>query len=151
MEIGGGINGARTSTINWSRFMLIELRTQQVGRWYWATYPVSGGLTGVRLVVTHMDPSNIAVKQVACAVYGVCDYSRVSWWTADGECYEYRWIARKIGFGRVHSNFESFYSLGAAKAWLLETVASRLRQELQPAVRSVSQLSPDYKYEGIGC
>lgn len=131
--------------------MLIELHTQQAGRWYWVTYPVSGGLVGVRLVVTHMDPRDIVVKQVACAVYGVCDYSRVSWWTTGGECYEYRWVARKIGFGRVHSNFESFHSLEAAKAWLLKTVASRLRQELQPAVRPVRPFSPDYKYEAIGC
>lgn len=131
--------------------MLIELHAQQVGRWYWVTYQTAEGCTAVRLVVTRMDPHDIAVKQVACAVYGVCDYSRVSWRLNDGEYYDYRWVARKIGFGRGYSTFETFYALEEAKAWVLRGVAGRLRQELRPAVRPISPFSPNYVYEAIGC
>lgn len=131
--------------------MLIELRTQQVGQWYWVEYPTADGCTGVRLVVTWMKPHDTVCKYVACVVYGVCDYSKVSWYVAGVAYWEYLWTARKIGFGRGHSNFESFYSLEAAKAWLLETVARRLRRELRPIVRPISQFSSSYTYEAIGC
>lgn len=131
--------------------MLIELHREQVGRWYWVTYPVAGGQPGVRLAITRMDPNNIAVKQIMCTVYGVCDYSRVSWYENGGECYDYRWVARKIGFGRGHGDFECFYSLEDAKAWLLTGVASRLRQSKPPAAKYASPFQLDYKYEAIGC
>lgn len=131
--------------------MLIELHRKHVGRWYWVTYPVANGQIGVRLVITRMDPNNIAVKQVMCTVYGVCDYSRFSWVEHGGARYDYRWVARKIGFGRGYSNFECFDSLEAAKAWLLTGVASILRQAMPPAAKYTSPFQLDYKYEAIGC
>ena len=133
--------------------MLIELHREQVGRWYWVTYPTADGHTAARLVVTRMDPSNIAVKQVACTVYGICDYSRCTRYDPEtrAEIVTYLWVARKIGFGRGHSLFEAFHFLDDAKEWLLSTVASRLRQSLVIPPKYASPLAVDYKYEAIGC
>lgn len=131
--------------------MLIELQTSRGGRWYWVTYPMANGGTATRLVVTRMDPNNIAVEHVACTVYGVCDYLRSSWFVAGDAYSDYRWVARKVGFGRSHSNIVSFHELTDAKVWLLTTVAHRLRRAQRPTTQYLSPFSPDYTYEAIGC
>ncbi len=132
--------------------MYIELTTPRVGRWYWATYPTPDGLAA-RLVITRMDPSNIAVDAVACTVYDVCEYSRVSVYDADTRTQTVTviWVARKVGFGRGHSNFEHFHLLEGAKEWLLRTVAHRLRQSGVVPPSYASRFSVNYTYEAIGC
>lgn len=132
--------------------MLIELTTQRVGRWYWVTYPTPDGLAA-RLVITRMDPSNIAVKHVSCTVYGVCECSRLSQYCADArtQVVTVTWVVRKVGFGRGHSNFEHFHLLEDAKAWLLRTVTHRLRQAMLMSPNYASPLSVNYTYEALGC
>lgn len=121
--------------------MLIELHTQAVGRWYWVTYPVAGGI-GVRLVVTRMDPQNIAVDYVGCTVYGVCDYTSASDQRFGRSGSTRVWSARKIGLGRGHGNIAEFGDLRDAKEWLLTTVARVLRQsQLLPPQYASSFLS----------
>lgn len=132
--------------------MLIELTTPRVGSWYWATYPTPDG-SAARLVITRMDPRNIAVTAVACTVYGVCDCSRISMYDADTRTQSVivTWAARKIGFGRGYSDFARFHSLEDAKVWLLSTVAQRLRQSGVMPPKYASQFSVNYTYEAIGC
>lgn len=131
--------------------MLIKLMTQNLGNWYWVSYPVAGGGTGVRLVVTRMDPRDIAVDYVACTVYGVCDYIAVSNRRFEPRrgYHDHMWMARKIGFGRGHGNFAEFYCLPDAKVWLLTTVAHRLRHAKLLTPHYASSFLPSYTYEPI--
>ncbi len=131
--------------------MLIELHTQSLGRWYWVTFPTANQQIGLRLVVTRMDPCNIAVTSVACTVYGVCDRVRVRHYDSHtGEIsWEDRWLSRKIGFGPGHSNFMYFDALQDAKVWLLATVANRLRRQQLPRPTYSSPFSKIYTYEPI--
>lgn len=128
--------------------MLIELHTQAVGRWYWVTYPVVGGI-GVRLVVTRMDPQNIAVEYVGCTVYGVCDYTTASDQRFGRSSSPRVWSARKIGLGRGHGNIAEFSFLEDAKEWLLTTVAHRLRQSLLLPPQYASSFLSSYTYEPL--
>lgn len=131
--------------------MLIELHTQSLGRWYWVTFQTANQQIGLRLVVTRMDPRNIAVTTVACTVYGICDQVQDRHYVlSTGEqITEDRWVSRKIGFGREHSGFAYNVSLDDAKAWLLATVASRLRQQQLPRPKYSSPYSRQYTYEPI--